>query len=98
VFAVVTEATAIVVLLIVVVQVLRIGRITGSFRSWNLISLGFALMVVRRLISVSAELVAEGQVLSDYVIPLVSLFTAACFVAAFYELTMIFQRSATGHG
>lgn len=79
--------------IVVVIQVFGIARITGTFRAWNLISTAFALIVVRRAIAFSAPFLAIGGFLREIVEPTVLLLITVLFIAGFYELTHIFQRS-----
>jgi len=92
-FGIAAELASLLLFMVVVVLVFRIGHITGSFRAWNLVSMGFLLIVIRRAISLLAPFVAVGNFLKEVVEPIVLLAISLLFIAGFYELMKIFQRS-----
>ena len=91
-FGLIVELISILLFLLVVYYVRRIGKITGSFTAWNLIAAGFALIVVRRLLSFLIPYLPYGAVIKDGIVPLVLLVITFLFIAGFHKLNRAFER------
>ncbi len=91
-FSFIMELASIILFLVVLCYVFKIGKITGFFTAWNLIAAGFALIVLRRLISFIRPYVPHGGLLEDFVEPVVLLAITILFIIGFRKLIQAFEK------
>lgn len=90
------ELIALLLFFVVVYCVYRIDFVSSGFKKiWNLIALGFLLVIFRRTLGFASPFIKDSfakEIISSLIVPIILLAISILFIIGFYQLDDLFER------